>query len=100
MTGGQFSEASCYVTNITVVCVFLHCMEVPDQGSFSLSTPSMPGKLNSSCVLVLLFIFKLHFLTTTIVSLMDSVKYTYQGFIQWEASPGTPPLEFWELNRN
>ncbi len=29
--------------------------------------PSMPGKLNSTCVLVLLFIFKLHFLNTTIV---------------------------------
>ncbi len=40
-------------------------------------TPSMPGMLNSTCVLVLLFSFKLHFLNTTvIVSLMDSVEYT------------------------
>ncbi len=54
-------------------------------------TPSMPGKLNSTCVLVLLFIFKLHFVNTTIVSLMYSVEYTYQGFIQWEASPGFAP---------
>ncbi len=50
-----------------------------------------PGKLNSMCVLVLLFIFELHFLNTTIVSLMDSVQYTYQGLIQWEASPLIPP---------
>ncbi len=73
---------------------FLYCMEVPDPnlgGIVQSVTPSMPGKLNSTCVLVLLFIFKLHFLSTTIVSLMDSVEYTYQGFIQWEASPGTPP---------
>ncbi len=78
-------------------------MEVPDPnlgGIVQSVTPSMPGKLNSMCVLVLLFIFKLHFLNTTIVSLMDSVEYTYQGFIQWEASPGIPPLEFWELNKN
>ncbi len=76
-------------------------MEVPDPmgGIVQSVTPSMPGKLNSTCVLVLLFIFKLHFLNTTIVSLMYSVEYTYQGFIQWEASPGFP-LEFWELNRN
>ncbi len=79
---GQFSEASCYVTNIIVVCV---------GGIIQSVTSSMPGKLNSTCVLVLLFIFKLHFLKTTIVSLMDSVEYTYQGFIQWEASPGIHP---------
>ncbi len=60
-------------------------MEVPDPnlgGIIQSVTPSMPGKLNSTCVLVLLFIFKLHFLNTTIVSLMDSVEYTYQGFIR------------------
>ena len=92
--GGQISEASCYVTNIIGVCVFWYCMEVPDTnlGRIVQSvTPSMPGKLNSTCVLVLLFIFKLHFLNTTIVSVMYSVEYTYQGFIQWEASPGFPP---------
>ena len=77
-------------------CFFVfYGMEVldPNLGGIVQSvTPSMPGKLNSTCVLVLLFIFKLHFLNTTvIVSLMDSVKYTYQGFIQWEASPGIPP---------
>ncbi len=69
-------------------------MEVPDPnlGEIVQSvTPSMPGKLNSTCVLVLLFIFKLHFLNTTIVSLIDSVEYTYQEFIQWEASPAIPP---------
>ncbi len=44
-------------------------MEVPDPnlgGIVQSVTPSMPGKLNSTCVLVLLFIFKLHFLNTTI----------------------------------
>ncbi len=51
----------------------------------------MPGKLNSMCVLVLLFIFKLHFVNTTIVSLMDSVDDTTRG---------SYILEFWELNRN
>ncbi len=50
-------------------------------------TPSMPGKLNSTCVLVLLFIFKLHFLNTTIVSLMYIVEYTYQGFIVCVCTP-------------
>ncbi len=75
--GGQFSEASCYVTNIIVVlCFFWYCMEVPDPmgGIVQSVPPSMPGKLNSTCVLVLLFIFKLHFLNTTIVSLMYSWK--------------------------
>ncbi len=71
-------------------------MEVPDPnlgGIVQSVTPSMPGKLNTTCVLVLLFVFKLHFLNTTvIVSLMDSVEYTYQGFIQWEASSGIPPI--------
>ena len=62
-------------------------------------TPSMPGKLNSTCVLVLLFIFKLHFLNTTIVSLMYSVEYTYQGSYSGRLALGSP-LEFWELNRN
>ncbi len=73
---------------------FWYCMEVPDTnlGRIVQSvTPSMPGKLNSTCVLVLFFIFKLHFLNTTIVSVMYSVEYTYQGFIQWEASPGFTP---------
>ncbi len=66
-------------------------MEVPDPmgGIVQSVTPSMPGKLNSTCVLVLLFIsnytFSIH------VSLMYSVEYTYQGFIQWEASAGFPP---------
>ncbi len=64
--GGQFSEASCYVTNIIVVLFFWYCMEVPDPmgGIVQSVTPSMPGKLNSTCVLVLLFIFKVHFLNT------------------------------------
>ncbi len=60
--GAQFSEASSYVTNVIVVL----CMEVPDPmgGIVQSVTPSMPGKLNSTCVLVLLFIFKVHFLNT------------------------------------
>ncbi len=90
--GGQFSEASCYVTNIIVLSVFFwYCMEVPDPilgGIVQSVTPSMPGKLNSTCVLVLLFMFKLHFLNPTIVSLTYSVEYTYQGL--WEVSPGFP----------
>ncbi len=65
-------------------------MEVPDPNLGGI-VQYMTRKLNSTYVLVLLFIFKLHFLhTTVIVSLMDSVEYTYQGFIQWEASPGIP----------
>ncbi len=81
---------------ISLLSVFLwYCMEVPDPnlgGIVQSVTPSMPGKLNSTCVLVLLFIFKLHFLNTTVIfSLMDSMEYTYQGFIQWEVSPGIPP---------
>ncbi len=81
---------------ISLLSVFFwYCMEVPDTnlggGIVQSVTPSMLGKLNSTCVLVLLFIFKLHFLDTMIVSVMDSVEYTYQGFIQWEAGPGFPP---------
>ncbi len=80
---------------ISLLSVFFwYCMEVPDhnRGRIVQSvTPSMPGKLNSTCVLVRLFIFKLHFLNTTIVSVMYSVEYIYQGFIQWEASAGFPP---------
>ncbi len=80
---------------ISLLSVFFwYCMEVPDinlGGIVQSVTPSMPGKLNSMCVLVLLFIFKLHFLNTMIVSVMYSVEYTYQGFIQWEASPVFPP---------
>ncbi len=49
-------------------------------------------KLNSMCVLVLLFIFKLHFLNTTvIVSLMDSMEYTYQGSYSGRLALGSPP---------
>ncbi len=41
-------------------------MEVPDPmgGIVQSVPPSMPGKLNSTCVLVLLFIFEVHFLNT------------------------------------
>ncbi len=92
--GGQFSEASCYVTNIIVFLCFFGIVwrfRILWEGIVQSVTPSMPGKLNSTCVLLLLFIFKLHFLNTTIVSLMYSVEYTYQRFIQWEASAGFPP---------
>ncbi len=71
-------------------------MEVPDPNLGGI-VQYVTRTLNSTCVPA----FKLHFLNTTvIVSLMDSVEYTYQGFIQWEASPWDPHLEFWELNRN
>ncbi len=88
----QRGQLLCYKYHCCLV-FFWYCMEVPDPmgGIVQSVTPSMPGKLNSTCVLVLLFIFKLHFLNTTIVSLMYSVEYTYQGFIQWEASAGFPP---------
>ncbi len=92
--GGGNSARPAVMLQISLLSVFFwYCMEVPDPmgGIVQSVTPSMPGKLNSTCVLVLLFIFKLHFLNTTIVSLMYSVEYTYQGFIQWEASPGFPP---------
>ncbi len=62
-------------------------MEVPDPmgGIVQSVTPSMPGKLNSTCVLVLLFIFKVHFLNTCFSHVQCGV------FIQWEASAGFPP---------
>ncbi len=92
--GGGNSARPAVMLQISLLSVFFwYCMEVPDPnlgGIVQSVTPSMPGKLNSTCVLVLLFIFKLHFLNTTIVSLMYSVENTYQGFIQWEASPGFP----------
>ncbi len=98
MTGGraiQRGQLLCMLQISLLSVFFWYCMEVPDPnlgGIIQSVTPSMPGKLNSTCVLVLLFIFKLHFLSTmVIVSLMDSVEYTYQGFIQWEASSGIPP---------
>ncbi len=50
-------------------------------------TPSMPVEFHVCACTA----FHFHFLNTTIVYLMDSVEYTYQGFIQWEASPGFPP---------
>ncbi len=54
-------------------------MEVPDPmgGIVQSVTPSMPGKLNSTCVLVLLFIFKVHFLNTCFSHVQ--CEYTYQG---------------------
>ncbi len=95
MGGAQFSESAVMLQISLLSLFFWYCMEVPDPnlgGIVQSVTPSMPGKLNSMCVLVLLFIFKLHVLNTTvIVSLMDSVEYTYHRFIQWEASPGIPP---------
>ncbi len=74
-------------------------MEVPDPNLGGI-VQYVTRKLNSTCVLVLLFIFKLHFLNTTvIVFLMDSMEYTYQGFIQWEASPGIPTMFLSLLSR-
>ncbi len=100
--GGGNSARPAVMLQISLLsCVFLYCMEVPDPmgGIVQSVPPSMPGKLNSTCVLVLLFIFKLHFLNTTIVSLMYSVEYKYQGSYSGRLALGSP-LEFWELNRN
>ncbi len=101
--GGGNSARPAVMLQISLLCVFFwYCMEVPDPnlgGIVQSVPPSMPGKLNSTCVLVLLFIFKLHFLNTTIVSLMYSVEYTYQGSYSGRLALGSP-LEFWELNRN
>ncbi len=96
----QRGQLLCYKYHCCLV-FFWYCMEVPDPmgGIVQSVTPSMPGKLNSTCVLVLLFIFKLHFLNTTIVSLMYSVEYTYQGSYSGRLALGSP-LECWELNRN
>ncbi len=96
-----YSPVSSFFLCVCVcVCASICGMRESNHGqTVCVVTPSMPGKLNSTCVLVLLFIFKLHFLNTTIVPLMYSVEYTYQGFIQWEATLGSP-LELWELNRN
>ncbi len=73
-------------------------MEVPDPmgGIVQSVTPSMPGKLNSTCVLVLLFIFKLHFLNTTIVSLCTVWSIHTRGSYSGRLALGSP-LEFWEL---
>ncbi len=68
-------------------------MEVPDPmgGIVQSVTPSMPSKLNSTCVLVLLFIFKLHFLNTNDCFSHVQCGVYIPGFIQWEASAGFPP---------
>ncbi len=61
----QRGQLLCYKYHCCLV-FFWYCMEVPDPmgGIVQSVPPSMPGKLNSTCVLVLLFIFKLHFLNT------------------------------------
>ncbi len=77
----QRGQLLCYKYHCCLV-FFWYCMEVPDPNLGGI-VQYVTRKLNSTCVLVLLFIFKLHFLNTTvIVSLMDSMEYTYQGFIQ------------------
>ena len=80
--GGGNSARPAVVLQISLLSVFFwYCMEVPDPNLGGI-VQYVTRKLNSMCVLVLVFIFKLHFLiTTVIVSLMDSVKYTYQGYI-------------------
>ncbi len=60
-------------------------------------TPSMPGKLNSMCVLVLLFIFKVHFLNTCFSHVQCGV---YIAGVHTVGLALGSPLEFWELNRN
>ncbi len=61
--GGGNSAKPAVLLQISLLPVFFwYCMEVPNSnlGVIVQSvTPSMPGKLNSTCVLVLLFIFKL-----------------------------------------
>ncbi len=61
----QRGQLLCYKCHCCLV-FFWYCMEVPDPmgGIIQSVTPSMPGKLNSTCVLVLLFIFEVHFLNT------------------------------------
>ncbi len=62
----QRGQQLCYKCHCCLV-FFWYCMEVPDPnlgGIVQSVAPSMPGKLNSTCVLVLLFIFKVHFLNT------------------------------------
>ncbi len=79
--GGGNSARPAVMLQISLLSVFFwYCMEVPDPNLGGI-VQYVTRKLNSTCVLVLLFIFKLHFLNTTIVSLMYSVEYTYQGFI-------------------
>ncbi len=99
--GGGNSARPAVMLQISLLSVFFwYCMEVPDPnlgGIVQSVTPSMPGKLNSTCVLVLLFIFKVHFLNTCFSHVQCGVYIP--GFIQWEAWLGSP-LEFWELNRN
>ncbi len=54
----QRGQLLCYEYQLSVF--FGYCMEVPNPnlgGIVQSVTPSMPGKLNSTCVLVLLFIF-------------------------------------------
>ncbi len=93
--GGGGREASCYVTNIIVVCVFLvlygRFRILTWEGSFSLwHHPCRISWIPRVC----LYCFSFSNYTFSIqrfVSLMYSVEYTYQGFIQWEASPGFHP---------
>ncbi len=61
----QRGQLLCYKCHCCPV-FFWYCMEVPDPmgGIVQSVTPSMLGKLNSTCVLVLLFIFEVHFLNT------------------------------------
>ncbi len=94
----QRGQLLCYKCHCCLV-FFWYCMEVPDPmgGIVQSVTPSMPGKLNSTCVLVLLFIFKVHFINTCFSHVQCRVYIP--GFIQWEAWLCSP-LEFWELNRN
>ncbi len=74
----QRGQLLCYKCHCCLV-FFWYCMEVPDPmgGIVQSVTPSMPGKLNSTCVLYCFsfskYTFSIH------VSLMYSVEYTYQG---------------------
>ncbi len=94
----QRGQLLCYKCHCCLV-FFWYCMEVPDPmgGIVQSVTPSMPGKLNSTCVLVLLFIFKVHFLNTCFSHVQCGVYIgcSYSGRLALGS-----PLEFWELNRN
>ncbi len=63
--GGDNSARPAVMLQISLLsCVFLVLYGGSMGGIVQSVTPSMPGELNSMCVLVLLFIFKLHFLDT------------------------------------
>ncbi len=64
--GGGNSARPAVVLQILLSVFFWYCMEVMDPNLGGI-VQYVTRKLNSTCVLVLLFIFKLHFLNTTVI---------------------------------